>query len=66
MFSKLKWIDWLYIITTIALLLPIVLYAYGTLIFGDMGVTCEQASIMFFMFLFWIMGPTLFYLCAKS
>lgn len=47
--KKLKLRDWIYIIASILLLIPVLVYAYGTLIFGYMGFSHEQKIIVSWM-----------------
>lgn len=57
-FEKLIWIDWLFIALTALLLLPVFIYAYGTLIFGDLHFSDKQEFIVILMAGVWvIMAP---------
>lgn len=54
-FEKLIWFDWLFIIISILLLLPALIYVYGTLIFGDIGFSGKQEFIVILMAGAWVM-----------
>lgn len=52
--SKLKWFDWLFVLITVMMLLPIVIYAYTVLIFGGIGWNAEQIHIAIAMAILWL------------
>lgn len=52
--KNLKWFDWLFIIITALLLLPVLFYAYGTLILGVMNWSNEQKGVIFNMAVIWV------------
>lgn len=52
--KNLQWFDWLFIIITALLLLPVLFYAYGTLIFGGMNWSNEQKDLICDMAIIWV------------
>lgn len=52
--KNLKWFDWLFIIITALLLLPVLFYAYGTAILGVMNWSGEQKGLICDMAVIWV------------
>lgn len=52
--KNLKWFDWLFIIITALLLLPVLFYVYGTLVFGVMNWSHEQKGLIWGMAIIWV------------